>query len=217
MAVGLVVLLIQAGDTRRESWRRAGGAVAPGPARPEPAPTKEGERPASPLGPPVPVTPPPVATRKPPTVAPRPPGAPRPQVAIGPPRYKPTAPSPGAPTAPASPSSPASEPPQAGTPPTPPPTSQPGKPSASILDLAGLEQRLRDTKAIGVFTMDEFRDFHRSQDRSLLIKLREAFDLLVLKVLSLLQDGDPALARDVASSREALWNILTDPDTFKNL
>jgi hypothetical protein len=227
MAVGLLVLLIQAGDTRRESLRRAGGAVAPGPARPEPAPTKEGER-ASPLGPPAPVTPPPVATRKPPTVAPRPLAAPRPQVVIGPPRSQPTAPAPGAPTAPASPSSPASEPPQAGTPPTPPPTSQPGKPSASILDLAGLEQRLRDTKAIGVFTklslknqvddlLDEFRDFHRSQDRSLLIKLREAFDLLVLKVLSLLQDGDPALARDVASSREALWNILTDPDTFKNL
>jgi len=96
------------------------------------------------------------------------------------------------------------------------------------LDLAGLEQRLRDTKAIGVFTklslknqvddlLGEFRDFHRSRDQSMVAKLREAFDLLVLKVLSLLQDGDPALARDVASSREALWKILIDPDTFKNL
>jgi hypothetical protein len=113
-------------------------------------------------------------------------------------------------------------------PPPQPPISQPDKPSAPTLDLAGLEQRLRDTKAIGVFTklslknqvddlLDEFRDFHRSRDQSMLTKLREAFDLLVLKVLSLLQDGDPALARDVASSREALWHTLIDPDTFKNL
>ena len=47
--------------------------------------------------------------------------------------------------------------------------------------------------------------------------LLQAFDLLVLKVLSLLQDGDPTLARDVSSSREALWNILTDPNKFQNL
>jgi hypothetical protein len=96
------------------------------------------------------------------------------------------------------------------------------------LDLTALEQRLRDTKAIGVFTklslknqvddlLDEFRAFHRSRDQTMLEKLRQAFDLLVLKVLSLLQDGDPALARDVSSSREALWSILIDPDKFQNL
>jgi len=91
-----------------------------------------------------------------------------------------------------------------------------------------LEQRLRDTKAIGVFTklslknqvddlLDEFRDFHESHDGSRLTKLRQAYDLLLMKVLSLLQDGDPGLARDVSSSREALWSILVDPDKFKNL
>jgi hypothetical protein len=96
------------------------------------------------------------------------------------------------------------------------------------LDLGSLEQRLRDTKAIGVFTkislknqvddlLDEFRDFHKSHDRSMLTKLRQTYDLLLMKVLSLLQDGDPALARDVSSSREALWNILVDPDKFRNL
>jgi hypothetical protein len=96
------------------------------------------------------------------------------------------------------------------------------------LDLGSLEQRLRDTKAIGVFTkislknqvddlLEEFRDFHESNDRSMLTKLRQTYDLLLMKVLSLLQDGDPALARDVSSSREALWNILVDPDKFRNL
>ncbi len=125
--------------------------------------------------------------------------------------------------------------PPEGTPPStetspPPETSapQPAKPTAVTLDLTALEQRLRDTKAIGVFTklslknqvddlLDEFREFHRSREQTMLAKLRQAFDLLVLKVLSLLQDGDPTLARDVSSSREALWKILIDPDKFKNL
>jgi len=44
-----------------------------------------------------------------------------------------------------------------------------------------------------------------------------AYDLLLLKVLSLLQDKDPALARDIAASREALWNLLADPAKFANL
>jgi hypothetical protein len=100
--------------------------------------------------------------------------------------------------------------------------------AAATLDLSGLEQRLRDTKAIGVFTklslknqvddlLEEFREFHRSRDQGMLAKLRQAYDLLILKVLSLLQDEDPALARDIASSREALWNILIDRDKFKSL
>jgi hypothetical protein len=35
--------------------------------------------------------------------------------------------------------------------------------------------------------------------------------------LSLLQDKDPALARDIAASRAALWNLLADPAKFANL
>jgi len=98
----------------------------------------------------------------------------------------------------------------------------------ATLDLGSLEKRLRDTKAIGVFTklslknqvddlLDQCREFHQSRDQARLAKLRQAYDLLLLKVLSLLQDGDPTLARDVSSSREALWSILVDPDKFKNL
>jgi YidC/Oxa1 family membrane protein insertase len=34
------------------------------------------------------------------------------------------------------------------------------------------------------------------------------------KVLSLLQDGDPSLARDVVRSRAAIWSILADPRKF---
>jgi hypothetical protein len=105
---------------------------------------------------------------------------------------------------------------------------QPATPVAATLDLRSLEQRLRDTTAIGVFTklslknqvddlLREFREFHKSQDQTMLATLRQSFDLLLLKVLSLLQDSDPGLARDISSSRDELWSILTDPEKFKNV
>jgi hypothetical protein len=136
--------------------------------------------------------------------------------------------------APASPTpaapAPEAQTPAAPTPAAPPSAAPPAAPSAkaATLDLGTLEKRLRDTKAIGVFTklslknqvddlLEQFREFHKLRDQSMLTKLRQTYDLLLLKVLSLLQDGDPALARDVSSSREALWGILVDPDKFKNL
>ena len=51
----------------------------------------------------------------------------------------------------------------------------------------------------------------------LLAELRERYNLLLLKVLSLLQGNDPALAQDVAASREAIWGILADPVKFATL
>jgi len=38
--------------------------------------------------------------------------------------------------------------------------------------------------------------------------------MLVLKVLSLVQDKDPSLARTISGSREAIWGILADPEKF---
>jgi hypothetical protein len=38
-----------------------------------------------------------------------------------------------------------------------------------------------------------------------------------MKVLSLLQDVDAPLARDIAASREALWGLLADPVKFATL
>jgi hypothetical protein len=103
-----------------------------------------------------------------------------------------------------------------------------GPERAAIVDLPSLEQRLRDTHAIGVFTklalknevddlLARFRAFHAGRGGTTLTKLRESYDLLVLKVISLLQDKDPPLARDVSTSREALWNLLADPVKFKDL
>src|SRR5665213_1027881 len=96
------------------------------------------------------------------------------------------------------------------------------------LDLAALEGRLRDTHAIGVFTklslknqiddlLERFRAFHRGQNKTSLAQLRQQYDLLLLKVLSLLQDSDQQLAASISSSREAIWGILTDPQKFAKI
>jgi hypothetical protein len=39
----------------------------------------------------------------------------------------------------------------------------------------------------------------------------------MMKVLSLLQDSDPPLARDIVTSREAIWGLLADPVKFSTL
>ena len=99
---------------------------------------------------------------------------------------------------------------------------------APALDLPSLEQRLRDTRAIGVFTklslknqvddlLGEFRAFHRRQGTVTVEELRQKYDLLLLKVLSLLQDGDQPLAAAISSSREAIWAMLIDPQQFEKL
>jgi hypothetical protein len=232
-AVAILIVLSQAGDGRRETARPASSAVVSETTRPEPVPTKEVEPPRTVETAPARPKPPQVAapaTPRPPTAAPKPPA-----VAAGPPAPRQNEPpraepvpeqSPPAPQSPAPPES--MPPPSTETAPPETTAAQPAKPTAVTLDLTALEQRLRDTKAIGVFTklslknqvddlLDEFREFHQSRDQTMLAKLRQAFDLLVLKVLSLLQDGDPTLARDVSSSREALWRILIDPDRFRNL
>jgi len=62
-----------------------------------------------------------------------------------------------------------------------------------------------------------FRAYHAKRSTIELPELRQRYDLLLLKVLSLLQDGDPPLARAISSSREAIWGILIDPQQFAKL
>lgn len=98
-------------------------------------------------------------------------------------------------------------------------------PAVAPLDFASLGTRLRQTKTIGVLTklavknqvddlLDRLRAYHKQQGTATLSDLRGAYDLLLLKVLSLLQDGDPPLARDIVQSRAAIWDILADPRKF---
>lgn len=97
------------------------------------------------------------------------------------------------------------------------------RPATPPLDLRSLEQRLKETNAIGVLTklslknqvddlVARFRAFHSGQRPPTLPELRPSFELLLMKVLSLLQDRDTALANEINASRDAIWGVLTDRD-----
>lgn len=112
----------------------------------------------------------------------------------------------------------------------------PAKPSSAskaqasepTLDLERLEKRLKETEAIGFFTkltlknevddlLARFRAYHEGNSTATPEELRRPYETLILKVLSLLQDADPPLAKEILRSREALWAILTDRDKFARL
>ena len=96
------------------------------------------------------------------------------------------------------------------------------------LDLSALKTQLKETKAIGVFTklslknqvddlLDKFREHHSGKPTPTIAELRRSYDLLMMKVLSLLQDDDQKLASDIVSSRERIWGLLADPKKFAAL
>ena len=96
------------------------------------------------------------------------------------------------------------------------------------LDLAALKEQLKETKAIGVFTkitlknqvddlLQQFRDYYQGKAKITMVQLRRSYDLLLMKVLSLLQDADQKLAAAIVSSREAIWALLADPKKFATL
>jgi hypothetical protein len=96
------------------------------------------------------------------------------------------------------------------------------------LNLTALEQRLKDTSAIGMMTkitlknqvdelVERFKAYHEGREKVPLAQLRQPYDSLIMKVLSLLQDKDPSLATSIAQSREAIWSILIDRNRFSSL
>ena len=96
------------------------------------------------------------------------------------------------------------------------------------LDVPALKARLGDTPVIGLFTrlalrneaddlVQRFRAHHRDGSQADVASLRERYNMLVLKTLALIQDGDPPLARTISGSREAIWGILADPEKFKSV
>lgn len=171
--------------------------------------------------------PPPKTVKAPP---PKPVEAPPPKLAEAPlpktveaPPPKPVAPPPPS-TAPAPKAPPKAEA-RAATPVSrPAPSASAAAPApAPPLDLKSLEQRLKESSAIGLLTklslknqvddlVAKFRAFHGGQRPPGLAELRPSFELLLMKVLSLLQDKDPGLAKDIEASRNAIWQMLTDRD-----
>jgi len=109
------------------------------------------------------------------------------------------------------------------------PVAAPDKPAAAVaklapvgaLDLKGLEERLKESSAIGLMTkltlknqvddlVARFKAFHAGSRPPTLDQLRPSYEMLLMKVLSLLQDKDASLAREINASRDAIWGVLTD-------
>jgi hypothetical protein len=116
--------------------------------------------------------------------------------------------------------------------PAPPAASKPAPPRSAAtnpsLDLDALKERLKATRAIGIFTkltlknqvddlLDKFRDHYAGKDSVTMPQLRQSYDLLMMKVLSLLQDDDQQLATDIVASRETIWGLLSDRKKFAAL
>jgi len=137
------------------------------------------------------------------------PGPPRPALAAAPAK----APAPSAGT-------PAAEAPRKAV-----PSVAPTPVAAPALDLNTLGAQLKETKAIGIFTkitlknqvddlLDQFRAFYDGKATFTMGDLRRSFDLLMMKVLTLLQDADQRLASAIVSSRESIWGLLADSEKF---
>ncbi len=100
--------------------------------------------------------------------------------------------------------------------------------AAQELDLNALKDQLKETKAIGLMTkltlknqvddlLEKFRDYYAGKAKVTLKELRRSYDLLMMKVLTLLQDADQKLASAIVSSREAIWGLLADQEKFQTL
>jgi hypothetical protein len=102
------------------------------------------------------------------------------------------------------------------------------KPPQPQLDFKAMEQRLRDTSAIGVFTklsiknqvddlLKAFRGYHSGKIPPTLDELHQRFDGLLLKVVTLVQDDDATLASSISASRGAIWERLSNKESFESI
>lgn len=94
------------------------------------------------------------------------------------------------------------------------------------LSIPTLEERLRDTKAISFLgkielkaevdhLMARFRLAHAGGSPEV-VALREPYDTLLGRIRAMVKK-DPQLARDIAASRESIWEVLADRAQFASL
>ena len=98
----------------------------------------------------------------------------------------------------------------------------------SKLDLKGLTAQLKATKAIGVFSklslknkvddlLQQFSEHYEGRAQPSMAELRQFYNLLMIKVLTMVQDDDRPLAAAIVASREPIWTLLSNPKTFATL
>jgi hypothetical protein len=97
---------------------------------------------------------------------------------------------------------------------------------AEELSIPTLEERLRDTNAISFLKKIElkaevdhlvalFRLAHAGGSPEV-VTLREPYDSLLVRILAMV-GKDRQLARDIAASRESIWEVLADRAQFASL
>jgi len=95
-------------------------------------------------------------------------------------------------------------------------------------DLDALIDRVSHSKSLGFLTklslkqdIDRFlksiREHHDGTGDSSLEQLREQYDVMIHKLVVLLQDKDKELVKSIDNSRDTLWAILTDEKKFTSL
>ncbi len=100
--------------------------------------------------------------------------------------------------------------------------------SPAAFDARHLEEGLRNTRAVGVFTKLSLAgeakrihaallDYHAGTGGATLEQLRERYDLLINEIMLLIQDKDTDLSAELAAAREPLWAALSDAESIKAL
>ena len=95
-------------------------------------------------------------------------------------------------------------------------------------DLDTLVDRVSHSKNLGFLTkislkqdvdqlLESIRKYHAGIGESSLERARERYDVMVHKLIILLQDKDKELAKAIGDSREKLWAILSDEKKFAGI
>ncbi len=99
---------------------------------------------------------------------------------------------------------------------------------ADDFDLNALVSRISQSKALGLFTklslkhdidglLENVRKYHDGSGDGSLEQLRERYDVLVHKLVILLQDKDKELVNSIDDGRDKLWAILSDDKKFASI
>jgi len=98
---------------------------------------------------------------------------------------------------------------------------EPSEPELAHVDYKELEERLKNTDAIGFFTklairndiidlVDKIKQYRKkSMLKAKMKEIRARFDGLLLKIIALLEE-DPDLSRDLYVGRESIWESLLE-------
>ena len=97
-----------------------------------------------------------------------------------------------------------------------------------VVDFESLEKRIRKTKSIGVMTklklsndikklLGELKTFQAGNSSLTLEQEREHFDLLYMKVVTMVQKKDPELFHQLCNSWDPIWVALQDEENLKKV